>query len=104
MLFHDYRTDRFVAQGVVCLTAGLLVALPTALASWLLLRRGFAVNSVTAGLAVATLAGLGGVTMLELHCANIQAPHVMLLHTAVILVSAAAWLLVAWVLRFRARL
>jgi hypothetical protein len=71
-------------------------AIPAALASWLLLRRGFAVNSVAAGLVAGTLAGLAGVTMLELHCANLQAPHVMLWHTAVMPVSAAAGALLAW--------
>jgi hypothetical protein len=101
VLFRDYRTDHFVSQGVVCLTAGLLHATPAALASWLLLRRGFAVNSVAAGLVMGTLAGLAGVTMLELHCANLQAPHVMLWHTAVMPVSAAAGALLAWLLRFR---
>lgn len=98
VLFRDYGTDRFVSQGFVCLTAGLLHAIPAALASWLLLRRGFAVNSVAAGLVAGILAGLAGVTMLELHCANLQAPHVMLWHTAVIPVSAAAGALLAWLL------
>ena len=41
VLFHDYRTGHFVSQGIVCLAAGLLDAIPAALASWLLLRRGF---------------------------------------------------------------
>jgi len=90
VLFHDYRTDHFVSQGVVCLVAGLLHAIPTAFVSWLLLRRGFAVNSAAAGLVVGTLAALAGVTMLELHCANLQAWHVIVWHTAVIPVSAVA--------------
>ena len=102
VLFRDYRTDHFVSQGVVCLTAGLLHSIPAALASWLLLRRGFAVNSVAAGLVMGTLAGLAGVTMLELHCANFEAPHVMLWHTAVMPVSAAAGALLAWLFRLRA--
>jgi hypothetical protein len=89
-LFRDYHTDHFVHQGVACLAAGLLHAIPAAIASWLLLRRGFAVNPVAAGLVAGTLAGLAGVSMLELHCANFEAPHVMLWHTAVIPVSAAA--------------
>lgn len=96
VLFRDYRTDRFLSQGLVCLTAGLLHAIPAALASWLLLRRGFAVNAVAAGLVAGTLSGLAGVTMLELHCANFQALHVMLWHTAVMPVSAAAGALLAW--------
>lgn len=101
VLFRDYRTDCFVSQGLVCLTAGLLHAIPAALASWLLLRRGFAVKAVAAGLVAGTLGGLAGVTMLELHCANLQAPHVMLWHTSVMVVSAAAGASLAWLLRFR---
>jgi hypothetical protein len=95
VLFRDYRTDRFVSQGVACLTAGLLHAVPVALAAWLLLRRGFAVDSMAAGVVAGTLAGLAGVTMLELHCANFEAPHVMLWHTAVMPVCAAAGALLA---------
>ena len=95
VLFHDYRTERFVSQGVACLTAGLLHAIPAGLASWLLLRRGFAVNSIAAGVAAGTLAGLAGVTMLELHCANFEAPHAMLWHTAVIPLCGAAGALLA---------
>src|SRR5208337_572621 len=88
-LFHDYRTVDFVHQGIVCLAAGLILAIPAGLASWLVLRRGFAVNSVAAGLVAGALAGLAGVTMLELHCQNFEALHVMLWHTAVIPVSGA---------------
>lgn len=95
-LFHDYRTVEFVSAGVVCLVVGLLIATPAALLSWLLLRRGFAVNPVAAGLAGGTLAGLAGVVMLELHCANFEALHIMVWHTAVIPVSAAIGALLAW--------
>jgi len=101
MLFRDYRTDHFVSAGVACLMTGLLHAVPTGLVSWWLLRRGFAVNSVPAGLVGGTLAGLAGVTMLELHCANFEALHVLLWHTAVVPVSGAAGALVAWTLRLR---
>jgi hypothetical protein len=99
LVFRDYRTDRFVAAGVACLTTGLLVAFPAACLSWLLLRRGFAVNSVAAGLVGGMFAGLCGVTMLELHCTNFQATHVLVWHTAVIPASAAAGALLAWALR-----
>ncbi len=96
LLFRDYRTVDFVHQGVICLIAGLLHAVPAALASWLLLRRGYAVNPLTFGLAAGTLSGLAGVTMLELHCANLQTLHQMLWHTAVLPLSALGG---AWVLR-----
>jgi hypothetical protein len=99
VLFDDYRTERFVPQGIACLTAGLLHAIPAGLGGWLILRRGFAVNAPAAGLAGGVLAGLAGVSMLELHCVNFEVPHVMLWHTAVLPLSAAAGALVAWALR-----
>lgn len=102
ILFRDYHTHSFVHQGVACLAAGLFHAVPVALASWLLLRRGFAVNAVAAGLAAGTLAGMAGVTMLELHCPNFEALHVMLWHTAVVPVSGAAGALLAWLRSLRA--
>lgn len=89
-LFHDYELGAFVRQGMSCLRAGLAVAIPAGIGSWLVLRRGFAVNPPTAGIAAGTLAGLAGLTMLEIHCPNFRAPHVMVWHTAVIPVSALA--------------
>jgi hypothetical protein len=88
VLFHDYQMDAFVRQGIPCLRAGLIVAVPTGVASWLVLRRGFAVSAAAAGLAAGTLAGLAGLIMLEIHCPNLHAMHVMVWHTAVIPISA----------------
>lgn len=99
-VFHDYRMDSFVPQGISCLRAGLVVAIPAGVAGWLALHRGFAVNPTSAGLAAGTLAGLAGLTMLELHCPNFSAPHVMVWHTAVIPISAIAGALLAK-LRFK---
>jgi hypothetical protein len=101
LLFHDYRSDHFVAAGLVCLTTGIVCAVPAALVSWPLVRRGFAVSPVAAGLAGGALAGLAGVTLLELNCLNFQALHVLVWHTAVVPASAAAGALVGWALRGR---
>jgi hypothetical protein len=102
LLFRDYHTSDFFSAGIACLLTGLLYAVPTALLAWLLLRRGFAVNPVAAGLVAGTLAGLAGLAMLELHCQNFQAAHVLAWHIAVIPLSAAAGAFVAWALRLRA--
>jgi Negative regulator of sigma F len=104
LLFRNYRTDHFISAGIACLLTGLLLAIPAAFLCWLLLRRGFAVNSVSAGLVGGALAGLCGVTMLELHCVNFEALHVLVWHTAVVPVSAAAGALVGWALRSRRKL
>ena len=102
-LFRDYYTDHFLSAGIACLLTGLLHAIPAGLLSWLMLRRGFAVNHVSAGLVVGTLGGMAGVGMLELHCPNFQAAHILVWHTAVVPVSAALGALLGWELRFRVR-
>ena len=101
LLFRDYRTSDFFSAGMACLLTGLLFALPAALLAWLVLRRGFAVNTVSAGLVAGTLGGLAGLGMLELHCPNFQAAHVLVWHTAVVPVSAAVGAFVAWALRLK---
>jgi hypothetical protein len=100
-LFRDYQTDHFFSIGIVCLLTGFLHAIPAALLAWLLLRRGFAVNPVSAGLVAGVLGGLAGVGLLELHCPNFQAAHVLVWHTAVVPLSGAAGALAGWALRFR---
>jgi hypothetical protein len=102
LLFRDYDMGSFVREGIPCLRAGVVIAIPAGLASWLVLRRGFAVNRTAAGLAAGTLAGLAGLMMLEMHCPILEAPHIMVWHTAVIPASALLGALVARVLRARA--
>jgi len=91
----DNRVDRFVPQGLACLTVGLLHAVAAGMASWLLLRQGFAVSPLAAGLVTGTLASLAGVVMLEIHCANFQKLHVLVWHTAVVPLGALAGALLA---------
>lgn len=100
-LFRDYRVEQFFSVGIVCLATGLLYAVPAAFLSWLVLRRGFAANPVSTGLVAGTLAGLAGVGMLELHCPNFEAAHVLVWHVAVVPLSAAIGALVGRALRFR---
>jgi hypothetical protein len=102
LLFQDYQTHHFLSAGIVCLVVGFLFAIPAGLLGWLVLRRGFAVSPVSAGLAAGTLAGLAGVGMLELHCPNFEAAHVLVWHTAVVPLSAAAGALLARLASFRA--
>jgi hypothetical protein len=99
--FRDYQTDHFFSAGIRCLLTGLLYAIPAALLIWLFVRRGFAVNPASAGLAAGALGGLAGVGLLELHCPNFQAAHILVWHTAVVPVSAALGALLGWWLHFR---
>jgi hypothetical protein len=97
--FHDYRVDHFVSAGLRCLFTGLAHAVPAALLTWWLLRRGWVVNSVAAGFLAGLLAGLVGVATLELHCSDFQAAHVLVWHALVAPISAVAGAMVGWALR-----
>jgi hypothetical protein len=96
-LLRNYRTDHLITAGVTCLTTGLICAAPAGLISAWILRRGFAVNPVSAGLVLGILSGIAGVAMLELHCANFQPLH-LLWHLLVVLVAGIVGALVGqWV-------
>ncbi len=96
-LFDDYRLGHFLSAGLNCLGSGLVHAAAAGLLSWLLLRRALALNAIAAGAAAGIFAGLSGVTMLELHCTNFTAPHVLLWHTLVIPVSCAIGAALGWI-------
>lgn len=94
LLFRDHGIADFVHSGVPCLATGLCVAGGTALLIALLVRRGFVIDKPSAGMAVGTLAGLAGLCLLELHCGNLSAVHVIVWHVGVLGVSGqAGWLI-----------
>jgi hypothetical protein len=89
-LFQSYGMHDFVKQGVPCLVAGILFAIVASTGILLVLWRGYVLNMAAAGLATGTLAGLAGLTVLELHCANQRAIHIMVWHVAVVVLSGGA--------------
>ena len=103
-LLTGYGMRHFVAEGIPCLVAGLSVSLPAAVAIALILRRGFVLDWKKAGTVAGTLAGLAGLGMLELHCANLKAIHVMAWHVAVVIMSGTVGFAIGWAAdRFRRR-
>jgi hypothetical protein len=99
LMFRDHSVENFVPIGIGCLIAGLQHAIPSALLSWFVVRRGLAQNPVSAGLVAGTLGGLAGVGMLELHCPNFETAHLVVWHIAVVPVSSALGALAGWVAR-----
>src|SRR5579862_851165 len=93
-IFENYSTRDLVKEGLPCLIAGLGVAIPVGAAIAWTLQRGFVLRWSSAGLAAGVLSGLTGLGMLELHCSNLKAIHVMIWHVAVVVVSATAGFLV----------
>jgi len=88
LLLHDYSLLNFIAEGVPCLVAGMSVSIPAGVMMAFVLRRGYVMDWAKAGIAAGTLAGLTGLGMLELHCQNLKAIHVIVWHVAVVVLSA----------------
>jgi hypothetical protein len=102
-IFRDRQIEHFVSAGLACLATGVLYAIPAGLLGWLLLRRGFAVNPISAGMTAGTVAGLAGLGMLELHCPNFEAAHILVWHIAVVPVSCALGAGIGWLLQLSGR-
>lgn len=95
-VFHNYSVGRFLHWGAGCLRSGLLCSIPAALLIWLLVRRGYILAPVSTGAAIGALAGMAGLTALELHCPILTIPHVAIWHTGVVVISVALGALIGW--------
>ncbi len=98
-VFHNYTVGRFFHWGSGCLRSGLLCAVPAALLIWLLVRRGYILAPISTGAAIGALAGMAGLTALELHCPILTIPHVAIWHAGVLVISIAMGALIGWLAR-----
>jgi len=106
--FHRRAEPAFVADGLVCMKNGLTSAIPAVVLFWLLVRRGAMLNPKLIGAAAGGLAGLTGLTVLEINCPNLNVFHILVWHWGVVLVSSGAGALLGAVVerieRLRGRL
>jgi len=86
-VFRGYDFREFIAEGTPCLLAGMIVSIPSGILMAFIVRRGFVMDWGMAGVAAGTLAGLTGLGMLELHCHNLKAIHVITWHVSVVVLS-----------------
>ena len=87
-VFEPRPEAAFAVRGVRCLRAGLIYTAPGGLLSWFWLRRGAALDARLMGATAGAFAALMGVTVLEIHCPNLNLNHILVWHLGV-LVSAA---------------
>jgi hypothetical protein len=87
-VFHSREEKAFVSSGLWCLSSGLKYTIPGAVLTWLWLRRGAAQSPKLMGATTGGFAGLIGVTVLEVHCPNLNLYHILVWHLGVILLSA----------------
>jgi hypothetical protein len=90
LLFPDFDTTRFVPRGIGCLRYGLLSSIPAAGLTWLLMRRGFITDPLAGAVSGGAFSGLLGAFTLALHCPIFSAPHIVVWHAGVIVVTSVA--------------
>jgi hypothetical protein len=103
ILFRPHEEPTFISTGLVCLRIGLECAITAGALSWLLLRRGAILNPPLTGVTVGALAGLSGLTVLELFCPNPNAYHILVWHMAAALASALAGMVIGVIAEYFSR-
>jgi hypothetical protein len=88
--FRSHGEPAFVADGLVCMKNGLTYSVPAALMFWLVLLRGAILSPKLIGAAAGGLAGLTGLSVLEVNCPNLNIFHVLVWHWGVVLVGSLA--------------
>jgi hypothetical protein len=96
-LFEVGHSGRFIRDGIPCFEAGIPYAIPGAVLFWLILRRGAILSPRATGVICGALAGLIGVSVLEVHCSNFDLRHILVWHLGVGVAGALAGLMVGWV-------
>ena len=88
--FRSQEESAFIVSGLACVRNGLTYSMPAAFLFWLVLRRGAILFPKLIGAAAGGLAGLVGLTVLELNCPNLNVFHILLWHWGVVLISSLA--------------
>lgn len=95
-LFEVRHSGRFIRDGIPCFEAGIPYALPGAILFWLILRRGAMLSPRATGVICGALAGLIGVSVLEIHCSNFDLRHILVWHLGVGVAGALTGLIIGW--------
>jgi hypothetical protein len=85
-IFHPAQETGFIQTALNCFRTGMTYAIPAALFFALLLLRGAALSPALIGATAGGLAGLVGLTVLELQCPNLNLYHIVVGHVSVTLI------------------
>jgi hypothetical protein len=98
--FQPRAETTFVANGFVCIKNGLTYSIPAMFLFLLLVRRGAMLDPTIIGATVGALAGLTGLTVLEINCSNLNLFHILVWHWGMVLISTAAGALLGAALEY----
>ena len=94
VLFQFQHERNFWGNSWVCIRAGAPIGVLAALPFWLMLRRGAILSPGMTGAATGLLAGLVGTSVLEIHCPNLDAWHILVSHLGAAMLCALAGLVI----------
>jgi hypothetical protein len=92
VLFQFQYERGFWGNAWACIRAGTPIGVLAAVPFWLVLRRGAILSPGMTGAATGLLAGLVGASVLEIHCPNLDAWHILVSHLGVAILCALAGL------------
>lgn len=92
--FRSQQESAFIAGGLMCMKNGLTYSIPAAFLLWLILRRGAILSPKLIGAAGGGLAGLIGLSVLEVNCPNLNVFHILVWHGGVALIGSLGGVLV----------
>jgi hypothetical protein len=71
----------------MCMKNGLAFSAPTAILLWFILRRGVILYPKLIGAIAGGVAGLAGLSVVEINCPNLNAFHIMIWHEGVLVIG-----------------
>jgi hypothetical protein len=86
--FRSRPEPAFLASGVMCMKNGLAYSIPAGFLLWLILRRGALLYPKLIGAVAGGLAGLAGLSVLEVNCPNLNVLHILAWHAGVVILGA----------------
>jgi hypothetical protein len=86
-MFRSQPESAFISGGLACVENGLLFSVPAAFLLWLILRRGALLLPRLIGAAAGGLAGLSGLSVLEVNCPNLNVFHILVWHGGVVVIG-----------------
>ena len=94
VLFQFQHERNFWGNAWTCIRAGTPFGVLAAVSFWLMLRQGAILAPALTGAATGLFAGLVGTSVLEIHCPNLDASHILVSHVGVAILCALAGLVI----------
>jgi hypothetical protein len=85
--FRSRQEPAFLASGAMCMKNGLTYSIPVGFLLWLIVRLGAILYSKLIGAVAGGLAGLAGLSTLEVNCPNLNVFHILVWHGGVMVIG-----------------